>query len=100
MADIKVDWKELHDKSVKMGTEKDNIRTAVRNIETEVNNLKEAWQSNASDNMLAEMEAMDTVFTRYDKVVEEYIQFLENTAQLYEETEGGIAQSSNALKFT
>ena len=98
-ANINVDWSVLESKGTEIEKQATHLRNSVDGIQKEVRNLKDTWQSDASDSMLAKMNAMTTTFNRSEEVVKEYAKFLKDTAHTYSETEGNITKASNSLEF-
>jgi WXG100 family type VII secretion target len=63
-----------------------------------VNDLQSTWQSDAGETIRAKMNSMRQRFDEYQKVVDEYARFLNNTVTNYNATEGQINQSAGQFK--
>lgn len=74
-----------------------NMDTKLADINIKMNNLESTWQSAASTDIRAAMNAMKPRFEEYKSVVESYAKFLDSTAQAYEVTE--TTAQSNASQF-
>ena len=66
-------------------------------IKTEINNLANSWQSDASTTIQSKINGMQTQFDEYQKVIESYAKFLNDTVQSYQQTESSV--NSNASVF-
>lgn len=66
-------------------------------IKTEINNLANSWQSDASTTIQSKINGMQTQFDEYQKVIESYAKFLDDTVQTYQQTESSV--NSNASVF-
>ena len=62
-----------------------------------VNDLQSTWQSDAGETIRTKMNSMRARFDEYQKVINEYARFLNNTVQNYNATEAAINQ--NAWQF-
>lgn len=64
-----------------------NLRTDLDNIKKEINNLKSVWDSDAGDLIQTKINGMLTHFEDYEKVIESYAKFLDETVASYQQVE-------------
>lgn len=67
------------------------------NIKTEINNLSNDWQSDASTTIQSKINGMQAHFDEYQKVIESYAKFLDDTVEEFRTTETAV--NSNASSF-
>ncbi len=75
-----------------------NMDSKLADINNKMNALESTWQSAASNDIRAAMNAMKPRFEEYKNVVESYAKFLDNTAQSYEVTETTAQSNASAFK--
>lgn len=63
-----------------------------------MNDLESTWKSDAATDIREAMNAMKPRFAEYEKVVESYAHFLDETAKSYESTETTIQTNAGAFK--
>lgn len=63
-----------------------------------MNELESTWKSDAATDIREAMNAMKPRFAEYEKVVESYAHFLDETAKSYESTETTIQTNAGAFK--
>lgn len=63
-----------------------------------MNELESTWKSDAATDIREAMNAMKPRFAEYEKVVESYAHFLDETAKNYESTETTIQTNAGAFK--
>ncbi len=76
-----------------------SLKTDLENIKTEINNLADSWQDDGSASIRAKINAKQTVFDDYQKVIESYAKFLETTVESYQQTQQNINSKANANSF-
>lgn len=74
-----------------------SLTTDLSNIKAEITGLSESWQSDASSTIQGKINAMQTKFDEYQKVIESYAKFLNETVASYQQTENAI--NTNASSF-
>lgn len=95
---IKVTTQVLTETASKIRTINSNMDNKLTNINEKMNALQNTWQSAASDDIRAAMNAMKPRFEEYKRVVESYAKFLDTTAQSYETTETTAQNNASAFK--
>ncbi|MDY4489835.1 MAG: pore-forming ESAT-6 family protein [Candidatus Faecousia sp.] len=95
---IKVTTQVLTETASKIRTINANMDNKLTNINEKMNALQNTWQSAASDDIRAAMNAMKPRFEEYKRVVESYAKFLDTTAQSYETTETTAQNNASAFK--
>lgn len=97
-ANITVNWDTLKAKSDSVFSESTEMETTLGEIKTEIVNLNNTWQSNASEQMIDYMNgAMNTAFIRYKEVLDEYAKFLGEASTTYSEAENRLVSEANNL---
>lgn len=76
----------------------DILDQKLADINKNMNDLKETWQSEAAEDIRAAMNALKPRFEEYKAVVESYAKFLVNTATSYETTESNIKNNASQFK--
>ncbi len=95
---INVSTADLKSLAEKMDERKRELRGHLDNIDIEMQNLREVWRSDASDEIRGKMQKIrERFFDKYDNVVSSYAQFLRDAAKIYEETE--TTATDNATLF-
>lgn len=67
-----------------------SMREHLNQIHSEMNRLSDTWQSDAGSQIRERFAAMRPAFEEYQKVIEQYVIFLDNTATNYEMAEQAI----------
>ena len=75
-----------------------NMDGKLADINAKMDGLESTWQSSASTDIRAAMNAMKPRFEEYKNVVESYAKFLDATAQAYEVTETTAQSNASAFK--
>ncbi len=94
---IKVSTQVLTETAGKIRSINANMDNKLADINAKMNALENTWQSSASSDIRAAMNALKPRFEEYKRVVESYAKFLDTTAQSYETTE--VAAQNNANQF-
>ena len=94
MADIKITFSELRDKTGELRRHNDTLTTTLADIKAAINALEAQWTSDTSDTIRAKITGMQPKFETYKEVIESYAKFLDNTVAQYEQTESTL--NSNA----
>jgi len=95
---INVSTKELAEVAVKIDTRKGNLRGKLNEITRKINELKTSWTSEASEEIVAKINGMQSRFEQYDTVVQSYADFLRKAAEQYETTETTAKTNASAFK--
>lgn len=98
MANITVDWNELKNKGQEMMTESEKMGEHLEDIKKQIVRLNDTWKSNSADEMVNYINGvMTNAFARYQEVVKEYGQFLDNAAEQYANTESTLTKAANNM---
>lgn len=100
MADIKISTDAVRTTAASMRRLNGVLDGHLKDIATQMNNLKPGWQSDASDAIQAKFTAVaNKYFEQYKEIIESYSKFLERVvAEGYETTE--TVNVSNADAFS
>ena len=99
MADgIQISTQVLLDTADKVRSINATLDQKLADINKNMNDLEATWKSDAATDIRAAMNALKPRFEEYKNVVESYANFLVNTAQNYETTEGAIQSNASAFK--
>jgi WXG100 family type VII secretion target len=74
------------------------LETDLENIKTEIANLESTWQSDAGETIRSKINAMETQFQEYKKIIEAYAKFLDDTVTSYQQTESAINTNASAFQ--
>ncbi|MEG2813595.1 MAG: WXG100 family type VII secretion target [Oscillospiraceae bacterium] len=89
---IKVSTEVLNLTATKLSNINDELDGRLSDINKSMNDLDATWKSDAGSDIRANMNKLKPVFQQYKQVIESYSQFLKETAQKYETTEGKLIQ--------
>lgn len=67
-------------------------------MQNQVTQLSNTWQSDASNTIVAKMKGMSGRFEEYKNVIESYAKFLDQTVTQYDSVESGINRNAEAFK--
>lgn len=98
MAGINVTTQALTEAAGKIRRINSAMDGKLADINNKMNGLETSWQSSASSDIRAAMNALKPRFEEYKNVVESYAKFLDTTAQSYETTETTAQNNASAFK--
>lgn len=75
-----------------------NLSTRLEDIKKEMNNLANTWQSDASNTIRENFNALAPRFEEYKNVVDSYAKFLDSTVANYDAAETAINSNASAFK--
>ncbi|QMV40487.1 pore-forming ESAT-6 family protein [Cohnella cholangitidis] len=75
-----------------------SLNSRLDEIKKEMGNLSSTWQSDASNTIRNNFNALAPRFEEYQKVIESYAKFLDNTVANYEAAENAINSNASAFK--
>jgi len=75
-----------------------NLYERLQEIKREMAGLAASWQSDGSESIRANFNALEPAFENYKKVVDSYAEFLEVTVQNYNTAETAINNYANQFK--
>lgn len=75
-----------------------SLKTDLDNIKAQINGLADSWQSDSATTLQSKINGMQVHFEEYQKVIESYAKFLENTVTTYQQTEGSINSNAGAFQ--
>lgn len=90
MADIKITFQEVRDKTAQIRSYNETLTQTLESIKSAINALEAEWTSDTSDTIRAKITGMQPKFDSYKEVIESYAKFLDNTVQQYETTESTL----------
>ncbi len=74
------------------------LKTDLDNIKAEVNGLAESWQDDGATTIQSKINGMQTQFEEYQKVIESYAKFLEDTVTEYQKTQSSVNTNAGAFQ--
>ena len=95
---IEIQSQVLTDTAQKVETINGNMDTQLQEVLNSMNALDATWQSDASRDIIANINALKPRIEEYKGVVASYVTFLRNTAQNYETTEQTVQNNASAFK--
>lgn len=98
MAGIKIQTQVLIDTAGKVRNLNQKLNDDLANCNKEMNDLESTWQSDGATAIRQAMNALKPRFEEYQRVVESYAKFLDNTAASYEATEQAVETNASAFK--
>ena len=76
----------------------DNLSIRLDEIKKEMNNLANTWQSDASNTIRENFNALAPKFEEYKQIVDSYAKFLDATVANYDSAETAINSNASAFK--
>jgi WXG100 family type VII secretion target len=95
---IKITLGEVSSTASQIRTLNQNLTERLSEIKREMNALSATWNSDASNTIRGNFNAMQPKFESFREIVESYAKFLDNTVQAYNTTETNINQNASAFK--
>lgn len=95
---IKISLGEVAKTAGTIRTINQNLSTRLEDIKKEMNNLANTWQSDASNTVRENFNALAPRFEEYKNVVDSYAKFLDATVANYDATETAINSNASAFK--
>lgn len=74
------------------------LASDLTSIKTEINNLSSSWQSDGADTIQAKINGMQTTFENYQKVIDSYAKFLDETVSSYQTAESSVNANASAFQ--
>lgn len=97
MAEFKVTPQVLRSTASNIKSINGNIQGVMRDIETEMKNMKRRWESEAANAFISKFSGLKDNFEAYYKVIDSYTNFLESTAKAYEDADDAINKGTSNL---
>lgn len=97
MAEFKVTPEKLRSASSNIKTISTNFTGVMADIETEMNTMKGKWDSEAANAFIKKFLGLKDNFQAYNKVINSYANFLEETAKSYDSADKAIKKASENL---
>lgn len=95
---IKISLGEVAKTAGTIRTINQNLSTRLEDIKKEMNNLANTWQSDASNTVRENFNALAPRFEEYKNIVESYAKFLDATVANYDAAETAINSNASAFK--
>ena len=87
----------LRDSATEMQVKVETIKSVLNSATMEINKVSDNYQGSASDSFYAKYNTMKTKFDNFCQEIDEYIKFLNKTADTYEEQDSAIAQKAEDI---
>ncbi len=97
MAEFKVTPEKLRSSSSNIKTISTNFTSTMASIETEMNNMKKKWESDAANTFINKFLGLKDNFEAYNKVINSYANFLEQAAKAYDAADKEIKKGTGNL---
>jgi WXG100 family type VII secretion target len=99
MADgINISLDQVSSTASTIGTINTQLTQRLQDIKQQMNSLASTWQSDASNTIIGNFNALAPKFEEYQKVVDSYVKFLNDTVTAYQHTEQAINNNASAFK--
>lgn len=95
---IEISLSEVSSTAQTIRTLNGKLKTDIENIKTEVSNLATYWQSDSGETLRSQINGMQENFDNYEKIIEAYAKFLDDTVNNYTQTENSINSKASGLK--
>ena len=97
MAEFKVTPEQLRSTSGNIKSINTRFNTTMGEIEKEMRNMKNKWESEAGNAFISKFLGLKDNFEAYSKVIDSYSNFLESTAKAYDQADKAINDASKNL---
>lgn len=95
---ISISTGEVSKTSSSIRTINNNLGTRLQDIKKQMNDLEQAWKSDAGSSIRSKFNALAPKFENYRDIVDSYAKFLDATVTNYETVEAAINNNANAFK--
>lgn len=95
MASFKVTPQMLKTASTNIANVNTKFQENMKGIITEMRNLKQKWESDASNNFLTKVEKLSSSFEAYYSVINSYSKFLDEASTAYKKSDEEISKATN-----
>lgn len=95
MATIQVTPDLLNSKATELRGIKDDHDQAMARMRTLILGLNEIWKGDAQDAYVAKFESMQSTFTNFSQMLEDYAQLMNTAAQRLSETDASLQGTMN-----
>ena len=97
MALIQVTPDLLNGKANELRGYKDQHDDAMAKMRTLIYGLNEVWKGDAQDAFLAKYESMQSTFTNFSQMLEDYAKLMNSAAQRLQETDQSLSSTMNSF---
>ncbi len=97
MDTILITLEELHQTSTAIRNDNKNLNACLKEIHTIMQQLETYWSSPSSTALRNRFQTMLPIFDNYHNIVESYAQFLDQTAQAYQQMEQQLEKNADIL---
>lgn len=96
---VKVDTQEIRNYRKRLNDDNEDIKRQLSNVKKSMDYLKgtEIWKSEGATVIQNKFDSLSPVFDKFYKVVSDYIEFLDRTAEKYDSTESAIKQDASSV---
>lgn len=95
---IKISLNEVSSTANQIRTLNQNLTSRLEDIKREMNALQSTWQSDASNTIRQNFNALQPKFEQFREIVDNYSKFLDQTVSAYDTTETQINNNASAFK--
>lgn len=97
MAEFKVSPERLRATATNISGINKNFNGVMESIRTEMQRMKQRWDSEAANGFINKFDALKDDFENYSQVIQAYSKFLEATAGAYEKADTNISNATGSL---
>ena len=97
MAQFKVTPEYLKNSSSNIKSIRTGIQNTLQDVEAEMKKMKNDWESEAANAFISKFLGLKDNFEAYYKVMDQYSNFLNSTAEAYGKADDSINKASNDL---
>ncbi|MCM3585267.1 pore-forming ESAT-6 family protein [Mesobacillus maritimus] len=95
---IKISLNEVSATASQIRNLNQNLAARLDDMKREMNNLSSTWNSDASNTIRGNFNALQPKFENFREIVESYAKFLDQTVDSYNATETAINNNASAFK--
>ena len=99
MAELKINGQELRDKASKMRSRVENMASNLNKVTSAVTKSEDAFQSQAGTKFRSQYGELKGKFEEFKKATNSYADFLDRTAQTYDEVDKKLEEKANSLQI-
>lgn len=97
MAEIQVNSQMLRDSAQQLKSELSNFQNITQEVSNGLNSLSNTWTGEAFTNFQTNVQALNPTFEKYAEVINQYADFLNTSADQYEQTEATVSNETNNI---
>ncbi len=92
MSNLQISSDQVLQYATKLKQMEQEISDLFYDVKLKMTNVEQVWNSPASKSLIQQFQSLNPVFTFYTEALDQYVIYLNQTAQLYQENEQALQQ--------